>query len=495
VTLAGSRLAHLKEALRYLLTYPYGCLEQRSAGLLPILAFGDYLDTFGLDSPVQNPRQTAQAELDLLSRYQHSDGSFPYWPGGLRGDVFVSLRMAHIGAWATQKGYRVLFSLDRLLRFLSSSEAMERLRDDSFLRGYALWVRAMLGEQIGAEITEILRTEPDLGLGGWSFVGLAGLELGRREAGLAAQKQIQRYLRPGPRTLDLEDSYTRSSQLWGAETDSYALALMVFQETAPEDDLTTRLANGLIERQRRGVWTNTASSFWGVAAFGRVADREAAFSAPQGLVSLGALPFLEGSPRMLLSMEKGFSQAPLSELARDALLPFRVERRAGTGPLYYTASLRYGLPAELARPRDEGLGVYVETFDPEGRRVSEGRYTPGKTYTRRVILSSSRDRTFVALRVPIPSGAEIIDAELVTSSTDPQEDSPDFSWSAPVQFIMDDEARFHWDRFPAGRQEVSFRFRAVMPGVYPTPPAQAECMYEEEVFGRAPGELAYIPEI
>jgi uncharacterized protein YfaS (alpha-2-macroglobulin family) len=61
-----------------------------------------------------------------------------------------------------------------------------------------------------------------------------------------------------------------------------------------------------------------------------------------------------------------------------------------------------------------------------------------------------------------------------------------------MRFIMDDEARFHWDFFRAGRQEVEFRFRAVMPGVYPTPPASAECMYEEEIFGRSAGELVRI---
>jgi uncharacterized protein YfaS (alpha-2-macroglobulin family) len=33
-----------------------------------------------------------------------------------------------------------------------------------------------------------------------------------------------------------------------------------------------------------------------------------------------------------------------------------------------------------------------------------------------------------------------------------------------------------------------------MPGIYPTPPAQAECMYEEEVFGRSAGELIRIGE-
>jgi len=52
--------------------------------------------------------------------------------------------------------------------------------------------------------------------------------------------------------------------------------------------------------------------------------------------------------------------------------------------------------------------------------------------------------------------------------------------------------RFHWDFFRAGRQQVEFRFRAVMPGIYPTPPASAEGMFEEEVFGRSAGELVRI---
>jgi uncharacterized protein YfaS (alpha-2-macroglobulin family) len=177
-------------------------------------------------------------------------------------------------------------------------------------------------------------------------------------------------------------------------------------------------------------------------------------------------------------------------------LPLRIERE-GTGVLYYTASLRYGIPAELAGMRDEGVGVYVETFDADGKQIKDGILIPGKTYTRRVIVSTSRDRTFLALRAPIPSGTEIVDATFVTSSTEPpeppqDEETSDYWNRASLRFIMDDEIRFHWDFFRAGRQEVSFRFRAVMPGVYPTPPAQAECMYEEEIFGRSNGELIRI---
>ncbi|MDR0998953.1 MAG: hypothetical protein LBL70_07785, partial [Treponema sp.] len=53
--------------------------------------------------------------------------------------------------------------------------------------------------------------------------------------------------------------------------------------------------------------------------------------------------------------------------------------------------------------------------------------------------------------------------------------------------IMDNEIQYFWDSFGKGETTVNFLFRGVRRGVYPTPPVQAECMYEAEIFGRSPG--------
>ncbi|MDR0688819.1 MAG: alpha-2-macroglobulin [Spirochaetaceae bacterium] len=516
VSLSASRLARLKEAVGYLLDYPYGCLEQRTARLLPLISFAGHLDAFDLASPVENPQQLIEEELAELAKNKLSDGSYPYWPGGEAGNYYVSLRVAHIAALARVKGYALPPSLEipKLLTYLSSSDYARRyVSRDPFLWGYALWVRAMHGEQIGGELSGFLSRGDDPGISGWAFAGLAALELGMRDFALSAQDRIRRFIRPGTQTLDLTDTYEQGANFWGSDTDRYALALMLYQALSPQDDMTTRLARALLERQRRGIWSNTASSFWAVLAFGRVADGEAnTVTNLKGRLSLGGAGSTLRTP--LVSGEFGsYGGAPLfrlfpftgdllRDLPRDTLLPLRIERE-GSGDLYYTASLRYGVPAELVRPRDEGLGVFTETFDAEGNPVRDGRLIPGKTYTRRVLVSGSRDRTFVALRIPVPSGAEIVDAALVTSATvppAPEEEAPPETGRfaayarqyAPIRFILDDEIRFHWDYFPQGKAEVEFRFRAVMPGVYPTPPAQAECMYEEEVFGRGAGELVRI---
>lgn len=505
VTLAASRLALLKDAVQYLLAYPYGCLEQRTAALLPLVAFGDHLGAFQLESPVKNPRAVVEAELAAIAKCKLPDGLYPYWPGGRYGNPMVSLRVAHIALLAKQKGYAVPAAIDAgvIITSFQTYMLINGLSEtaDPFLTGYRLWIRAMNSEKPSNAISAYLKLGDALGISGYGFAGLAAFDSGDKKTAAAILDKIKNFLRPGTRSVDLTDTYESKSNFWGHDVDLYAIALMLYYSLYPNDDMTTRLAASIIERQRRGVWTNTASSFWAVLAFGRIADAEAAQGAGmRGVVTLDSKPFTQvdfaAYGGTLVSALKLFTDPPLSDVKRDTSLPLRIERQ-GSGVLYYGVSLRYGIPAELAAMRDEGVGIFAETLDGNGAVVKDGRLIAGKTYTRRVTVSSSRDRAFLALRAPAPSGVEIVDAAFITSSaTPPKTSDAESAWwgwvEPPLRFIMDDEIRFHWDFFKAGRQTVEFRFRAVMPGVYPTPPTQAECMYEEEIFGRSAGELVKI---
>jgi uncharacterized protein YfaS (alpha-2-macroglobulin family) len=501
VTLAASRLAQLKEAVGYLLNYPYGCLEQRTAALAPLVAFGEYLEPFQLDSPVKDHKETIEKELAFIAESQLDDGTYPYWPGGDRADALVSLRVAHIALLAKEKGYKVPDQINER-KTLNTIPALIRNYKDPFIHGYWYYVNALAGEK-GAwadmpTLQEFLKRGDEIGISGYAFAGLAASALGDKKTALQTLDYVKRFLRPGTRTVDLIDTDEQTAY-WGGVSARYALALMLFYTLEPTSDTTTRLTQSLLNRQRRGIWEETASSFWAILAFGLIADHESETRINvQASVTLDKKSFLNAEWKsyggLPVTASATFAEPFLLDTRRDSLLPLRIERK-GSGDLYYTASLRYGIPAELAPARDEGIGVFVETLDKNGD-VVQGALIQGETYTRRVVVSSSRDRTFLVLRAPIPSGCEIVDATFVTSSTVPlEEDEADVWWNYPrgfQRFIMDDEVRFHWDYFNAGKEEASFRFRAIMPGIYPTPPAQAECMYEPEVFGRSTGELAQI---
>ncbi|MCL2293846.1 MAG: alpha-2-macroglobulin, partial [Spirochaetes bacterium] len=203
---------------------------------------------------------------------------------------------------------------------------------------------------------------------------------------------------------------------------------------------------------------------------------------------LGAKPVMESFH---------FREPVLANLPRDRMQALEF-RRQGTGYIYYTVSLRYAIPSELQSFRDEGIGVFLNIFDiSTGEEISGSALVSGRTYRGVVRVSSSRNRTFLALRVPVPSGAEILDATFVTTAafadrggvTGRADEGGQRGSPVSHQVILDNEIQFFWDNFNRGDSTVSFLFRAVRRGVFPTPPVQAELMYEAEIFGRSQGLL------
>ena len=57
------------------------------------------------------------------------------------------------------------------------------------------------------------------------------------------------------------------------------------------------------------------------------------------------------------------------------------------------------------------------------------------------------------------------------------------------EYFYDNEAQYFHNYMWAGETTHSLTVRASRKGVYPTPPVQAELMYEPEVFGRTEGYL------
>jgi len=120
----------------------------------------------------------------------------------------------------------------------------------------------------------------------------------------------------------------------------------------------------------------------------------------------------------------------------------------------------------------------------------------------KVVFYSSQDRTSLAIRAPLPSGAEPIDGSLATSQVvRPTADlsgggngadtgyEGDYGSAGYTTRVYDSEVRFFFDRLPRGKHELTFLFRTTTPGVFPTPPVQAEMMYQPEVFGRTAGTI------
>ncbi|MDR1411470.1 MAG: alpha-2-macroglobulin, partial [Spirochaetaceae bacterium] len=508
ISLDATRLGLLESAVQYLFHYPYGCMEQRSAAVFPLVVFGEYLDSLNLQSEVSDPAKVVENELRDWARVQLPGGGFPYWPSGTRADFYVSLRIAHILAAARAKGIPVPASirigdlaayLDRAYQETRKwSQGHSDYYYQSYLQAYMLYVFALLGEPVDpSRLAEILGRD-NADPSALAFAGMSYRLLDRPSEAASAAARLRNLVRLTARGADISDPVEgRRGSFYGGRIEQLALALEFFVQQYPGDQINGRLLYSLLENKRAaGFWESTAVTVRVLSAIDAMIRAEDLESLDLGAsASLGGNKLLEGNFRGLgarpVSASFAFTGPVLSALEKDRMQPLVINRR-GRGSVYYSASLSYAIPAELQGFRDEGLGVFLSIHDVNtDEEIKGSALVSGKTYRARVRVSGSRDRTYMALRVPVPSGAEILDSAFVTAAsyaeTGREEDPVRGNSRVSHRIILDNEIQYFWDNFNKGESTVDFIFRAVRRGVYPTPPVQAECMYESEIFGRSRG--------
>jgi len=106
LSLAPSLLGTLPAAMDYLVYYPYGCVEQTTSRLLPILIakrnpvlYSDALKDKKIDDMVQKG-------IRLLTDQQHFDGGWTWWGNG-ESDPFITTYVVENLLMARESGYEV----------------------------------------------------------------------------------------------------------------------------------------------------------------------------------------------------------------------------------------------------------------------------------------------------------------------------------------------------------------------------------------------------
>ncbi len=497
----------LAGAITFLDIYPYDCLEQVTSKLFSRVLFPTLA--------------SGPADLTTIQRFANDDGGFSYWddPAPRRSNYYVSLRVAHLLSVAKDKGLDLPpgIDTDALLNYIDQGWENE----GTYLQAYALYVLASWGRKDTEKASALAQMGDEIGVFGYGFLGLADDAMGDSRGAAAVLTRLKNFVRPGTRTVTLVG--TVDDWFWyGGDLQAKSLLLMLYARLQPSSQLVLGLANDLLASNSTGYWENTSNAGWVLQAFSEIVTRGGEATADfTGTVKLG-------NTELARRAFKGLSRAPLTRqvTAKDLLaLSGKEQGQAtpagklipltfgvtGKGTLYYTAELRTSLAAGQVDARDEGIGIAADIVDEDGNLVQGTNLALGKVYTMKVVFYSSKDRTYLALRAPLPSGAEPIDGSLLTSQiVKPAPDQSsgdsgnggdssgdagytgDYGDAGYTTRIYDSEVRFFFDQLDRGKHEVSFLFRTTTPGTYPTPPVQAELMYQPEVFGRTSGSVFQI---
>ena len=504
ITLDTTRLGPLGSAVRYVFDYPYGCLEQQASKVLPLLLFAPYIDVFGMDSQVSNPKKCAIGIIKSWAKSQRANGGFPYWPNDSTYESFyVSLRIAQVCAAAKKAGFSegdLKLDLAALKDYIKKNIFQKHLSDSE--KALACKTFAALGDNsLDSLLIELDQKAGSLSLSDIADIGMAWALKGDTGKAEGAAKKIRPYLQPSERSVSVTHKDS-DRPWWGSDSSRLAKILELLSELNPDDNMVDRLIFSLLKEESKGYWKNTSSTSCVLEAIAHyiqkrdIAKTDCAAKAFLNKTEIMSEKF-KGAAAKPQTLKLPFEDKFISSLPRDKMLPLSFEK-TGNGRLYYTAQMTYALPDEAQTRRDEGIKLEYTIAESESGAAAND--IPGdsslvelessKLYKATVKILSARDRDYLALRCPIPSGAEILDSTFVTTgAAGAIQTSGDWRHWISNKNIHDNEIQFFWDSFKSGEFEVTFTFRASRRGVYPTPPVQAECMYEPEVFGRSDGYL------
>ncbi|MDD5628129.1 MAG: MG2 domain-containing protein [Elusimicrobia bacterium] len=512
--LSPTALAGLGEGARFLLEYPYGCLEQRLSRMLPVIAGAELTSAFGLGT-VGSLKAKVQSELDRLSDFQAPSGGFAYWPSPSRADPYVTAYALEVAALAGKEGFRLPAAvLAKAVAWLKTTLTGKgdwaypyNESEEYASRAYGVYALALHHEPMPGYFQQLFQRRDQLPFLAKAYLIKAAALVSKDQAArqiLAADLLNQARL--APRSLHFEEpEETRMPWVHGSTVKATAVSLQALLEAQGGFAGDEKAVYWLVgERKARGRWRNTqenAASLRALQDFYRRYEKEApAFTAELSLeggatsgsessrqASGSALPvgaslwsekFLG---RSLLARGKDFKPEAVFGAGDKARLRFS---KTGTGRLYYTLSETYA-PAGFDQAASEGFEIEKSVTPLYGKTLKAG----GRAVVT-ITVRTRQDRTFVAVEDPLPAGFEIVDPSFGVESREDaralaEQGARGEYWGGFERAEnYDDRIQIFADFLTAGQHRYSYLVQATTPGLFHWPAARVEQMYEPEVFGR-----------
>jgi uncharacterized protein YfaS (alpha-2-macroglobulin family) len=486
LTVSGSPFLRMAPGVRYLLHYPYGCVEQTSSGTIPLAALRELIRQGVLPGiSLEETDKFLRGGVERLLKMQLPDGSFSYWPGERQVHPWGAIYAMSALTFAKRSGFPV--PEDRLARgvsFLSTwATKGDGTRDDD-QRAFAAFLLALnksLPDPLYASLVDRL---PSLTREGALLTLLAGKHAGRTTAADLPQKV---------RALLERSRDTKAHPVFYARYREAAVALLAGAEFLPDDPVTGKQAAELLRGiNPQGYWTSTSDTGWSLLALGKY-YRETSFSGAPVTVTVRQA----GKPELSASVAPGKSHDFVLDAGAFLASPGVSLSVSGNTALLYLLDLTF--------PRMD----YARSGHSNGFKIDK-MITPiegGKTVkvgdVVRVDVSfetSFRSLEYVVLDDPLPAGLMAINSALKTEEQPRgrQEEEQgywnywDDAWGAyrfqPNHFeLREDRVLAFRDRiWWGGKFRYSYFARAVLAGEFVLPSTKVQLMYEPDVAGYTP---------
>lgn len=467
VNVANSRVNELGDAIRELLHYPYGCVEQTTSSTLPWLTLRSLRSSLpDLNKSDAEIQRAVERGVNRLLSMQTDKGGLSYWPGAKEPMLWGSAYGAIALAMARQQGYTVpeeemaqLGSyLSDHLRSLAEMNGPGELSE----RCLALYALALAGRPEAA-YHEVLFAKRDR----LTREDRALLALAINEAG-GAVEMIEQLL--DPRLPSPRDGW----HWFGSAGRESAMTLLARVRTKPDDGQIDKMIAELLGYRVNGNWYTTQGNAWSLLALSEYVEKvERRAGQVQGSVSWSG-------------EAKEFKLTPQAASAEHR---FTLTPQAGASPMEVLNPGRKRLFAQvriesrsrqISQPRqDQGYSIsrsYQQVLD-DGKLVPLREARVGDRVLVTLQIAIRNPAQYLAVEDPLPSIFEAINPEFKTQATVAGEQLGQ-EWVSDYHELREDRALFFCDSVFPGIYTIKYLARVRAAGTATAPSARVEEMYD-----------------
>ncbi|HUS65680.1 MAG TPA: MG2 domain-containing protein [Kofleriaceae bacterium] len=487
VTVDRTGLGELEPSLRYLIEYPYGCLEQTLSRTIPMAKVKDLarsLEMSELDGPAL--KKYLRIGVAKVARHQHADGHFSLWPNSetyphLTVYALYGLNEAKRAGVAVDER-AVADGLAAMKRWAADGQRVLGANAESGTVAMAAYLMAELGAAdtgLNARLFEVRDAIPRYGQ---AFLLMAMARAKAPAAQIATLKDeiLTRLAAEGDAVLVTERIDMHHEM--GSDVRSTAMTMSALLMVAPDHPVIEKLAEGLKQEQLpSGHWRNTQDNLFGLVALADYARTRASGTAKVVVKLDGkrlvARSLTGGKPVVLRRSLSGLSPGTIT-----------VESQ---GRALYAVRVTEARQDPATTPVAAGFTIVREYLDPE-TKLPVASPKANQLVRVRLTIKTDAQRHYVAVRDRLPAGLEPVNSRLATEAGDAADDDGGNHerWSMPTWVhtdLRDDGATAFADVLAAGEHVFEYNARATIPGTFRVLPAEVEAMYEPEIRGRTAG--------
>ncbi|HET8861059.1 alpha-2-macroglobulin family protein [Marivirga sp.] len=463
--------------LKWLIRYPYGCIEQTVSSVFPQL----YLKKMGYfpDSENSEIDNNINEGINRLQQFLLSDGSFSYWPGNSKASEWGTNYASHYLVEAKNLGYSVPdYLYESAINGLNQQS--NRRRGELSTRVNRVFILSLAKKRPISEMNLLMENELSKmnNAERWMLAAayhLLGVENIKEKIISAAGTETEEY-KPF--------SYNFGSESRDDAIILYCATLMEDMETA--ELMAKKVAKTLSSKE----YLSTQSSGYMLLALGKYFDK-ANIDFSGGQVINGEIQFADGSKvefsengRFTIPIKNNFNQNIGIKLKDDSNMD----------KVYATLSWN-GVPLKDESPAEEkNLALEVSYFDDNGRTINPQTTKQGQTFYARFSVkntSPASRASEIALVQILPSGWQIDNTRLKESVAPEWMNQWNINKEDYVD-IRDDRAMWFFDLEGNTEYDFVLKLNAVSAGEYQLPATLVEAMYNPDYKAKNTSRKVYV---